>query len=99
MTFNHVAKTNINFIAQMCNVWHRIGSNLGIELNLLDGIQRQEHDDAERMRKVFIKWLDNASGLPNSDKYPLSWCGLAQLLADSGKSAEATEYFNFLDVL
>ena len=70
-----------------------------MELSLLNSIERNRYDDAERLMTVFGHWLENAAGLPNHAYYPLSWQGLNTLLEDIGKVEVSKRYFEFLEVI
>ena len=65
------------------HMWRRIGENLGIEAGILTSIGRDGYDDRDRVTRVLSKWLENASNLPHSDLYPLTWKGLINLLQRS----------------
>ena len=79
--------------------WKTVGLTLGMELSLLNSIERNRYDDAERLMTVFGHWLENAAGLPNHAYYPLSWQGLNTLLKDIGKVEVSKRYFEFLEVV
>ena len=48
-------------------------------------------DPEDCIRQVFVKWLDNATQLPNYRQYPLTWRGLHNLLLDSDNGEAAVE--------
>ena len=75
--------------------WKEIGQVLGLDVGR---IAAQHKDDIDQqVRQVFRKWVENASELPNSQYYPLSWHGLNELLVDSELTEIAKNYFAFLD--
>ena len=86
-----------NLSNHISDSWKTIGLTLGMELDLLNSIGRNRYDDAERLMMVFIRWLENAAGLPHHARYPLSWQGLNTLLKDIGKTEVAKQYFEFLE--
>ena len=88
-----------NLKNHISDCWKTIGLTLGMELSLLNSIERNRFDDAERLMTVFGHWLENAAGLPNHAYYPLSWQGLNTLLEDMGKVEVAKRYFEFLEVI
>ena len=63
--------------------WKDVAENLGLEPGEIKGIQRNNHDDDEKMSEVIRHWFDNANNLPNKKKYPKKWSGLIRLLNDS----------------
>lgn len=77
--------------------WKRIGSTLGLEKEVLEAIDLDERQTENKLRGVMKNWFNNASALPNHQKYPLSWDGLRKLLEDSEKVHEAEDYFQFLE--
>ena len=74
-----------------------MGLLLGIEDNVLDNIMDEEQQNKYCLRKVILMWCQDAQGLPNHEKYPLSWEGFRSLLEDCNKSDAAREYFEFLE--
>lgn len=81
---------------KIASIWSTIGSRLGIEPDLLDSMMDDFRNNEGRLRHVLNTWLTHASGLPNYDVYPVSWQGLHNLLAESGKEEVANDYFQFL---
>ena len=77
--------------------WEKIGIVLGIEHNIIEGINNGPGHTEDHFREIIAIWLDEASGLPNSARYPLSWEGLKTLLEDIDKCEVAKDYFSFLD--
>ena len=71
--------------------WDKIASTLGIKRTRIDSIESDKPNTISRVKAVFGKWLDDARGLPNGDKYPRSWPGLVKLLEESGLSELAGE--------
>ena len=65
------------------HMWRQIGENLGIEAGILTSIGRDGYNDRDRVTRVLSKWQENASSLPHSDQYPLTWKGLITLLQRS----------------
>lgn len=60
--------------------WRDVATKLSIPKAVINNIETNIGDNMERVIKVFDKWLDNASGLPNAKLYPLSWSGLIKLI-------------------
>ena len=78
--------------------WREIGEALGIERGILISYEDDLQKNKDRTRKVFDRWLSDASQLPHSDKYPLSWPGLYALLKDSQLVEIAKQYFDGIDI-
>ena len=76
--------------------WKRIAEVLGLDDVELITTQHKDNVD-EQVRQVFRRWLENASELPWSEHYPLSWRGLNELLIDSDLAEIAKHFFEFLD--
>ena len=74
--------------------WKTIAQVLMLDSETINHIARLEIHD--RVKEVFKEWLENALDLLSSQKYPLSWYGLNQLLIDSQLEKIANEYFEFL---
>lgn len=70
--------------------WKNIAQCLGLEPSEIQHIERDKHDNHDRVVEVFLKWLENANQLPRHTKYPKKWSGLIRLLKDSelGQLAE-----------
>ena len=80
--------------------WKRIARILELtpsHITRIQHIQRSGYDYSDCVEEVFQVWFCNASVLPKSEEYPLSWYGLAQLLNTAGLSPVAKEYFKVLD--
>ena len=75
--------------------WRLIGEILGLE----DHLNTWARDDVdERIRKIFRKWMENASQLEgDSDRYTYSWDGLRNLLEDADYAQVAKSYFEILE--
>ena len=76
--------------------WRRIGSLLGLTENQLDNIDTENKKQDQCFLAVMSKWMKNARGLPRAIRYPHSWTGLHNLLADSGVSKYADEFMIFM---
>ena len=79
--------------------WQKIGIVLGIENNRIRDIDNEYRQTEEKYREILSIWLNEASNLPNSDDYPLSWEGLKTLLEDISMCEVAKQYFSFLDAI
>ena len=73
--------------------WRKVGEILGLHRAVIHAIENpgSGRDPENCIRQVFVKWLDNATQLPNYRQYPLTWRGLHNLLIDSEHDAEAVE--------
>ena len=69
-----------NLMFKLAFRWKKIGEVLGLDVG---HIAAKYNDIDEQVRQVFQQWFENASGLPRSEYYPLSWHGLNELLVDS----------------
>ena len=70
-----------------------MGEILGLHRAVIHTIENpgSGSDPEDCIRKVFMKWLDNAPQLPYYHQYPLTWRGLHNLLLNSEHGAEAVE--------
>ena len=70
-----------------------MGEILGLHRAVIQTIENpgSERGPEDRICQVFVKWLDNASQLPNYRQYPLTWRGLHNLLLDSDNGEAAVE--------
>ena len=85
---------------RICSRWQKIGLVLGIEHDKMRYLAADKsRETEEKYKKILDIWLDEASSLPNSDDYPLSWQGLKTLLEDIDESAVAKQLFAFLDAI
>ena len=82
---------------KISSVWSTIGSRLGIEDDRLDAIMDDERKSMQCLRRVILKWCDDAGQMPNNDEFPYTWDGFRMLLEDCDKSEVAKEYFEFLE--
>ena len=76
--------------------WKRIATRLGIEHGNIDSIDRQYHNDRDKVIAVLGWWLDDAVNLPNSSRYPGSWQGLIELLHDAELGQPAVKLYTAL---
>ena len=67
-----------------------MGEILGLHRAVIQTIG-SGRDPEDCIRQVFVKWLDNATQLPNYLQYPLTWRGLHNLLLDSDNGEAAVE--------
>ena len=67
-----------------------MGEILGLHRAVIQTIG-SGRDPEDCIRQVFVKWLDNATQLPNYRQYPLTWRGLHNLLLDSDNGEAAVE--------
>ena len=86
-------KQDLRLLQCLAMKWKRVGEILGLHRALIQNIEnpgsRKCPEDC--IRQVFVKWLDNASQLPNYSLYPLTWRGLYNLLSDSEHGEAASE--------
>ena len=73
--------------------WRKVGEILGLHRAVIQTIENpgSGRDPEDCIRRVFVKWLDNAPRLPNYRQYPLTWRGLHNLLIDSDNGEAAVE--------
>lgn len=64
--------------------------------DVLESLRDDYRINEERLHCVLEMWLSNANGLPNHERYPLSWQGLHNLLSDCDRIEVAKLYFEFL---
>ena len=87
-------KNELRIYSKTAAHWRTIARKLGLEVETPGYIQniamRNFNDNNECVREVFGKWLENAIGLPNAERYPKSWEGLLNLLVDSDIGEVAT---------
>ena len=87
-------KNELRVYSKTAAHWRTIARKLGLEVETPGCIQniamRNFNDNNECVREVFGKWLENAIGLPNAERYPKSWEGLLNLLVDSDIGEVAT---------
>ena len=76
--------------------WHKIGEQLGLEHGQLLSIQRDYHDDRQRVTRVLGEWCENASNLRSHRLYPKTWSGLIALLNNSDLGTVAMKVHNAL---
>ena len=74
----------VRIYTEAAHKWMEIGQNLGLENGVLEGFDRDGHNNYERVTKVLGEWMSNASNLPRCNQYPRTWSGLIQLLDVSG---------------
>ena len=86
-------KQDLRLLPCLAMKWKRVGEILGLHRALIQNIEnpgsRKSPEDC--IRQVFVKWLDNASQLPNYSLYPLNWRGLYNLLLASEHGEAASE--------
>ena len=70
-----------------------MGEILGLSGAVIQAIEDpgSRRDPEDCIRRVFVKWLDNAPQLPNYRQYPLTWRGLHNLLINSDNGEAAVE--------
>lgn len=70
-----------------------MGEILGLHRAVIQTIENpgSGKDPEDCIRQVFVRWLDNATQLPNYCQYPLTWRGLHNLLLDSDNGEAAVE--------
>lgn len=84
-------------MSQIAMDWKKIAIILGLDVVTIDRIAKQHIDDIDgAIIAVFQRWIEDASALPYSHDYPLSWCGLNEILEDSQLNTAAKKYFEFL---
>ena len=68
-------KNELRIYSQTAAHWRTIARNLGLEEvtpYCIENISRMKfNDNNECVREVFGKWLENAVGLPNAERYIL----------------------------
>ena len=70
--------------------WRNVAEILGLNIAVIQTIGWGRNPE-DSIHQVFLKWLENASELPNNYRYPLSWRGLHNLLVDSNSGEAAAE--------
>ena len=84
MEWNESGKIRkVQIYTEAAHRWMEIGQNLGLISGVLESIKRDNHTDRDQLTTVLGEWMNNASKLPNSRRYPKIWSGLIQLLVDS----------------
>ena len=92
--YHHASnKQALRLLQCLAPKWRRVGEILGLHRAVIQTIEnpRSGRDPEDCIRQVFVKWLDNATQLPNYRQYPLTWRGLHNLLLDSDNSEAAVE--------
>ena len=96
---NRTTGEKFELLAKIAMYWESIGHRLGILHAKLMSIEDEQRTNIGRVRSVLNIWISNASGLPNSEEFPLSWQGLWNILESIGKRDVAQEYFDFMERL
>lgn len=82
---------------KIASQWLAIGNLLGIESDVLESISDDQRKEEKRLKTVINKWFSNAGGMPNAERYPLSWQGLINLLEDCNKTEVAKGFIHALN--
>ena len=90
---NHANEQDLRLLQCLAMKWKRVGEILGLHRAVIQNIDKPGSGSCleDCIRQVFVKWLDNASQLPNCSQYPLTWRGLYNLLLTSEHGDAASE--------
>ena len=85
-------REEFKLMSKIATSWKNIAVTLHLDAVPVDPItETQYYGDDEKIRMLFMKWLENATDLP------CSWYGLKKILIDSGLQEIEKEFSTFLD--
>ena len=87
------AHKSLRIYRELASCWKNVSNLIGLSDADKKSIQNPGagKETTDCIPEVLGKWMENASGLPAKERYPLNWQGMCNLLEDCEKSSLCTQ--------